>query len=96
MAEDSWLKKLFSNSQLMAENARLRAEAAKWAGFHPPGHFYSPLHSREESAEAFARGGWTVTYKVEGTLSGTSKWTVKRKKVNAKNALAKKLRARCA
>jgi predicted O-methyltransferase YrrM len=43
------------------ENARLRAqlaERAAWARFFPPGHFYSPLPSREEIAETFARGGF--------------------------------------
>lgn len=58
MAWHSWFTQPFSNRRLLAENARLRAEAAKWAGFHPPGHFYSPLHSREEAAEALARGGF--------------------------------------
>lgn len=58
MAWSSWFSSLFNHKQLVAENARLRAEGAKWAGFHPPGHFYSPLHSREEVAEAIARGGF--------------------------------------
>lgn len=51
--------------RLLKENARLRADLAQaraaqsdWARFFPPGHFYSPLPSREEVAEAFARGGF--------------------------------------
>jgi predicted O-methyltransferase YrrM len=44
--------------RLRAENERLRAEHDEWARFFPPGHFYSPLPSREEVAEAFARGGF--------------------------------------
>src|SRR5512133_1545029 len=48
--------------RLEAENARLRAEIEKarteWARFFPPGHFYSPLPSRDEVAEAFGRGGF--------------------------------------
>lgn len=34
------------------------ARTRDWARFFPPGHFYSPLSSREEVAEAFARGGF--------------------------------------
>ncbi|MBL9201328.1 MAG: class I SAM-dependent methyltransferase [Opitutaceae bacterium] len=44
--------------RLRAENAALRAQQADWARFFPPGHFYSPLPSRDEVAEAFARGGF--------------------------------------
>jgi hypothetical protein len=44
--------------RLMAENDRLRTELAKWAGFVEPGHFYSPLPSRAEVREVFARGGF--------------------------------------
>ena len=36
----------------------MRSAQADWARFFPPGHFYSPLPSREETAEAFARGGF--------------------------------------
>jgi predicted O-methyltransferase YrrM len=46
------------NATLRAEVARLRAQQSDWARFHPPGHFYSPLPSHEEVAEAFARGGF--------------------------------------
>lgn len=43
---------------LQAEAERERAARAEWARFFPPGHFYSPLPSREEVAEVFARGGF--------------------------------------
>jgi predicted O-methyltransferase YrrM len=46
------------NDKLRAEVATLRANQSEWARFHPPGHFYSPLPSRAEVAEAFARGGF--------------------------------------
>jgi len=46
------------NDRLRDEMARLRAAQADWARFFPPGHFYSPVPSREEVAEAFARGGF--------------------------------------
>lgn len=46
------------NERLRAEVAKLRAEQSDWARFFPPGHFYSPLPSREEVAEALARGGF--------------------------------------
>ncbi len=45
-------------ARLAAELVRQRAAQAEWARFSPPGHFYSPLPSREETAEAFARGGF--------------------------------------
>jgi predicted O-methyltransferase YrrM len=61
----SLFSRLTSGPGLRRENARLRAEVeklksqqAEWARFFPPGHFYSPLPSREETAEAFARGGF--------------------------------------
>lgn len=47
--------------RLQQENERLRqalAEQEPWQRFFPPGHFYSPLPSHEEIAEAFARGGF--------------------------------------
>jgi hypothetical protein len=47
-----------AQARLLAELAELRALRAEWARFSPPGHFYSPLPSREEVAEAFARGGF--------------------------------------
>ena len=46
------------NAKLRKEVQRLKAQQSEWARFHPPGHFYSPLPSREETAEAFARGGF--------------------------------------
>ncbi len=61
----SWLRHLpwlgpvlKENATLRRENAQLKANQSEWARFHPPGHFYSPLPSREEVAEAFARGGF--------------------------------------
>ena len=48
--------------RLERENARLRAaleteraEHARWSRFFPPGHFYSPLPSHKEIADAWAR-----------------------------------------
>jgi predicted O-methyltransferase YrrM len=62
---DSWLRLLPFHRRLVRENERLGAEVAAlraaqndWARFFPPGHFYSPLPSREEVAEALARGGF--------------------------------------
>jgi predicted O-methyltransferase YrrM len=46
------------NDRLRAALAELRAAQSDWARFFPPGHFYSPLPSRAEVAEAFARGGF--------------------------------------
>jgi predicted O-methyltransferase YrrM len=46
------------NERLRAELATLREQQSEWARFFPPGHFYSPLPSRAEIAEAFARGGF--------------------------------------
>lgn len=46
------------NDKLRAEIAALRAAQSDWARFFPPGHFYSPLPSTSEVAEAFARGGF--------------------------------------
>lgn len=40
------------------ERDRERARYAEWARFSPPGHFYSPLPSSEEIADAYARGGF--------------------------------------
>jgi hypothetical protein len=45
-------------NELTAENSRLQAEAAEWDKFSRPGHFYSPLPSSAEVAEAYARGGF--------------------------------------
>ncbi|HEX2099952.1 MAG TPA: class I SAM-dependent methyltransferase, partial [Candidatus Synoicihabitans sp.] len=58
--------------RLRAEAAELRREAAAlsnalatersnsaaWTRFSPPGHFYSPLPSHEEIADAYSRGGF--------------------------------------
>ncbi|MDO8539742.1 MAG: class I SAM-dependent methyltransferase [Opitutaceae bacterium] len=54
----SWRKMPQEDSRLRAEVQALRAQQAGWAHFFPPGHFYSPLPSPEEVAEAFARGGF--------------------------------------
>jgi predicted O-methyltransferase YrrM len=53
-----WRKTQDENSRLRAEVQSLRAQLAEWARFFPPGHFYSPLPSAAEVAEAFARGGF--------------------------------------
>ena len=45
-------------AELEATLAKERTEHAAWRKFFPPGHFYSPLPSNEEIAEAFARGGF--------------------------------------
>lgn len=44
--------------ELTARNDQLLAESAEWRKFSPPGHFYSPLPSSAEVAEAYARGGF--------------------------------------
>jgi len=46
--------------RLLRAHAALQAELETWRAFRafPPGHFYSPLPSPEEVAEAFARGGF--------------------------------------
>jgi predicted O-methyltransferase YrrM len=46
------------NERLRAENEALKSNQGEWTRFHPPGHFYSPLPSREEVADAFTRGGF--------------------------------------
>jgi hypothetical protein len=38
--------------------AEANRKLAEWARFVPPGHFYSPVPSREEIERAFARGGF--------------------------------------
>src|SRR5690348_4548831 len=45
-------------ARLQKEVESMRAAQADWTRFFPPGHFYSPLPSREEVAEAWARGGF--------------------------------------
>ncbi|MCX6954023.1 MAG: class I SAM-dependent methyltransferase [Verrucomicrobia bacterium] len=45
-------------AQLEAQVEKERATQAEWARFFPPGHFYSPLPSREEIADAWTRGGF--------------------------------------
>ena len=42
-------------ARLEAENAQLRQDTIEWRSFFPPGHFYSPIPSKQEIAEAFAR-----------------------------------------
>lgn len=44
--------------QLRSELQRLRATHRDSPPYYPAGHFYSPLPSRAEIAEAFARGGF--------------------------------------
>ena len=44
--------------RLRAELARHRGSPAENLPFYPAGHFYSPLPSRAEIAETFARGGF--------------------------------------
>src|SRR5687768_3238598 len=46
------------HERLRAENEALKFNQGEWTRFHPPGHFYSPLPSREEVADAFTRGGF--------------------------------------
>jgi len=43
-------------ARLQAELLRLKANQDEWTRFVPPGHFCSPIPSRAEIAEAFARG----------------------------------------
>jgi len=45
-------------NRLREELHRLRAAEGDIPTFFPPGHFYSPLPSRSEITEAFARGGF--------------------------------------
>jgi predicted O-methyltransferase YrrM len=45
-------------ARLQSELQQLKATQADWMRFVPPGHYYSPIPSREEIAEAFARGGF--------------------------------------
>ena len=45
-------------ARLAAALAESNRQLAEWTRFAPPGHFYSPLPSREEVAQAFARGGF--------------------------------------
>lgn len=56
---------LHLRTDLQAEVTRLTAEldqerknSIEWRRFFPPGHFYSPMPSSEEVADAFARGGF--------------------------------------
>ena len=42
----------------LIERQRRGEESDFWTREFPPGHFYSPLPSRDEVAEAFARGGF--------------------------------------
>jgi predicted O-methyltransferase YrrM len=56
--EQSVLQLERKGEELESENRRIRAELAEWTRFCPPGHFYSPLPSREEVAAALSRGGY--------------------------------------
>lgn len=54
-----------TNRQLLAENDQLRASFAdeqeqnrQWSRFFPPGHFYSPLPSHEDIAEAYEKNSF--------------------------------------
>ena len=58
MTLENFLRKFRFVRRLEAENAQSRTNQAEWARFFPPGHFYSPLPSRAEVAEAMARGGF--------------------------------------
>ena len=50
------LKRLRTEAtRLRDELDRLRAEHGEWSRFVPPGHFYSPVPSREDIEDAFAR-----------------------------------------
>lgn len=54
----SYRKLESERNQLKAELDRLRRANADSPPFFPVGHFYSPLPSRTEIADAFARGGF--------------------------------------
>lgn len=45
-------------AEAQAQLAEEQRKLSEWSRFSPPGHFYSPLPSREEVAEAWARGGF--------------------------------------
>lgn len=54
-----WFSNLFSHSQLLAENARLRAEGGQVGRLSSPGPFlFRRCTPEEEVAEAMARGGF--------------------------------------
>ena len=46
------------NARLLGRTAELEAGHEEWRRFFPPGHFYSPLASHTEIAEAFAHGSF--------------------------------------
>ncbi|MDB6093834.1 MAG: hypothetical protein JWM32_1396 [Verrucomicrobia bacterium] len=46
------------NRRLRVSLDELKRKEAEWERFSPPGHFYSPLPSPAEIADAFARGGF--------------------------------------
>ena len=48
--------------RLEAEVARLHAASQRLYPFHPPGHFYSPLPSRDEVDEAFRRDAFGFSF----------------------------------
>ncbi len=47
---------------LEEENTRMLEETREWRRFHPPGHFYSPVPSREEVEETFRRDEFGLTF----------------------------------
>jgi hypothetical protein len=75
-----------------------RSALAKVAAVVAKGNGPCKTSTRRGNAVAIkpAPGGWAVSVKLTGKLKGTSKWTVKGKRVRAVNALAKQLRKRCA
>ncbi len=58
MAFEHFLRRFDYVRQLEQSNIQLRREVQDWARFFPPGHFYSPIPSAEEIADAFTRGGF--------------------------------------
>jgi len=45
-------------AQLQSELLQLQTTQAEWTRFVPPGHYYSPIPSREDIKDAFGRGGF--------------------------------------
>lgn len=62
MALERFLRLFRHVRRLERANARLREEVAEANRFYPAGHFYSPLPSRAEIDEAFARGGMAAPF----------------------------------
>jgi len=55
--EQTVLELTGARDRLEAENRGLRGDLERWGRFCAPGHFYSPIPSREEVEAAFSRGG---------------------------------------